>query len=92
LTAGPEALRLVVADRGPGIPAEIRGRVFEPFVQGGRTLTDKSLGVGLGLSIARGLLRQTGGDLVLLDSATGTAFEIRLPLAEPQASNPVSPA
>lgn len=87
LTAGPDALRLVVADCGPGIPSEIRGRVFEPFVQGGRTLTDKSPGVGLGLSIARGLLRQAGGDLVLLDSAAGTAFEIRLPLAPTAASS-----
>ena len=83
------SLRLVVADRGPGIPAEIRVRAFEPFVQGGRTLTDKSPGVGLGLSIARGMLRQTGGDLVLLDSETGAAFEMRLPLAT--ASNPVAP-
>ncbi len=81
-------LCLVVADRGPGIPAAIRRRVFEPFVQGGRTLTDKSPGVGLGLSIARGLLRQTGGDLVLLDTVAGTSFEIRLPLATAQ---PVSP-
>ena len=92
LRADGKSLRLVVADRGPGIPAAIRGRVFEPFVQGGRTLTDKSPGVGLGLSIARGLLRQTGGDLVLLDSAAGSVFEIRLPLVQDQASNPVSPA
>ncbi len=82
-------LRVVVADRGPGIPAAIRSRVFEPFVQGGRTLTDKSPGVGLGLSLARGLLRQAGGDLVLLDTAEGTSFEIRLPLAP--TANPVSP-
>lgn len=81
-------LRLVVADRGPGVPAEIRRRVFDPFVQGGRTLTDKSPGVGLGLSIARGLLRQSGGDLVLLDSPQGAAFEIRLPLAPSPDSTP----
>ena len=85
--ADGKTLRLLVADRGPGIPADIRGRVFEPFVQGGRTLTNKSPGVGLGLSIARGLLRQTGGDLVLLDSAgPGASFEIRLPVA----ANPIS--
>jgi signal transduction histidine kinase len=89
LAADMDRLRVRVADRGPGIPAEIRGRVFEPFVQGGRTLTDKSPGVGLGLSIARGLLRQTGGDLLLLDAAAGATFEIRLPLAT--AGIPVSP-
>ncbi len=81
LRADASRLRLTVADRGPGVPREIRGRAFEPFVQGGRTLTDKSPGVGLGLSIARGLLRQADGDLVLLDTASGAAFEIRLPLA-----------
>ena len=37
-------------------------------------------------------LRQTGGDLVLLDPAAGSVFEIRLPLVQDQASNPVSPA
>lgn len=90
LRADASRLRLTVADRGPGVPREIRGRAFEPFVQGGRTLTDKSPGVGLGLSIARGLLRQAGGELVLLDTATGAAFEIRLPLATP--AQPVSPS
>jgi signal transduction histidine kinase len=74
-------LRLRVADRGPGIPAAVRSRLFEPFVQGDRTLTDASSGVGLGLSIARGLLRAAGGDLVLLPSSEGATFEIRLPAA-----------
>ena len=82
LTSAPDSVRLQVADRGPGIPAAIRSRLFEPFVQGGRTLTDKTPGVGLGLSIARGMLRQTGGDLVLLASETGATFEIRLPRGE----------
>jgi signal transduction histidine kinase len=74
-------VRLRVADAGPGIARELETRVFEPFVQGGRSLTDKSPGVGLGLSIARGLLRQAGGDLVLLPSEKGAVFEIRLPAA-----------
>ena len=89
LAVEPAQLRLVVADRGPGVPAAIRRRVFEPFVQGGRTLTDKSPGLGLGLGIARGLLRQAGGDLVLRDSTAGAVFEIRLPIAT---ANPVAPA
>ncbi|HLP08876.1 MAG TPA: HAMP domain-containing sensor histidine kinase, partial [Opitutaceae bacterium] len=80
------AVRVVVADGGPGILPAIRSRAFEPYVQGGRTLTDKSPGLGLGLSIARGLLRQTGGDLTLLDAARGAAFEIRLPLAQTNSS------
>ena len=68
-----------VADAGPGVPPAVRDRLFEPFVQGGQTLTAKSPGVGLGLSIARGMLRQAGADLVLVESAQGAVFEIRLP-------------
>jgi signal transduction histidine kinase len=52
-------------------------RVFEPFVQAGVT-TDKSPGVGFGLSIARGLLRGAAGDLVLVASESGAVFEIRM--------------
>ena len=83
VTPGREDVRVRVADCGAGIPRALGERVFEPFVQGGQTLSDKSPGVGLGLSIARGLLRQAGGDLVLLPSDTGALFEIRLPAAAP---------
>ncbi|MEO5960655.1 MAG: HAMP domain-containing sensor histidine kinase [Opitutaceae bacterium] len=83
LTPAPDLVRLRVADEGPGIAGSLGERAFEPFVQGGQALTDKPSGVGLGLSIARGLLRRAGGDLVLLPSARGALFEIRLPLASP---------
>jgi signal transduction histidine kinase len=72
-------VRLRVADHGPGIAPPWRERIFEPFVQAGQTLTDKSPGIGLGLSIARESLRAAGGDLLLLPSAPGACFEIRLP-------------
>lgn len=68
-----------VSDFGPGIPSSIRHRLFEPFVQGGQSLTNKSPGVGLGLSIARGTLRRIGGDLVLLPTDGGATFQLRLP-------------
>ncbi|MBK8475384.1 MAG: HAMP domain-containing histidine kinase [Opitutaceae bacterium] len=91
VTAGTDGIRIRVADSGPGIPRAIRDRLFEPFVQGGQTVTTKDPGVGLGLSIARGLLRQTGGDLVSLPAERGAVFEIRLageasqakPIAQP---------
>ena len=70
-----------VTDAGPGVPPAIRARLFEPFVQGGQTLTTKSPGVGLGLSLARGLLRQIGADLIHVPTAAGAVFEIRLPAA-----------
>jgi len=87
LTATPEQIRLRVADRGPGIPDSIRRRLFEPFVQGGQTLTDKSPGVGLGLSLARGLLRQTGADLVWLSGEPGAVFEVRMQRSNPPPSD-----
>lgn len=70
-----------VTDVGPGVSPAIQARLFEPFVQGGQTLTTKSPGVGLGLSLARGLLRHIGGDLVHVPSVAGAVFEIRLPAA-----------
>jgi signal transduction histidine kinase len=58
-----------VADTGPGINEEVRGHMFEPFVTG------KADGTGLGLPIARRLLRDMGGDLELIRSdASGTMF------------------
>ena len=58
-----------VADNGPGIPDDLRGKLFEPFVTG------KADGTGLGLPIARRLLRDMGGDLQLIHSgASGTMF------------------
>ena len=81
LTSATEFVSLRVTDHGPGVPRALRDQVFEPFVQGGQTLTNKASGVGLGLSIARGMLRQAGADLVLLESGLGATFEIRLPKA-----------
>jgi signal transduction histidine kinase len=74
-----EKICVRVSDEGPGIPGRLGERVFEPFVQGNESLTGKSPGVGLGLSIARGLLRLSGADLVLVSSRLGACFEIQLP-------------
>lgn len=75
----PNLVLVEVSDFGPGIPRSLRARLFEPFVQGAQTLTTKSPGVGLGLSIARGTLRRVGGDLVLLQTERGATFQLRLP-------------
>lgn len=58
-----ESLQAVVSDNGPGIPDEDRGRIFEHFEQGSIGDTRESSGVGLGLPIARKLIRAMGGDL-----------------------------
>ena len=64
-----------IADTGPGIPAPVRHRLFEAFADGGR-----SDGTGLGLAVARDLVRNHGGDISLERSdSAGTVFRLRLP-------------
>ncbi len=63
-----------VIDNGPGVPAEVRGRLFDPY------FTTKSSGTGLGLAICRRLVESQGGSIRLVTSRPGhTEFEIRLP-------------
>ena len=64
-----------IDDNGPGIPAEERSRLFEPFVSG------RTNGTGLGLALADRIIRQMGGTIEIGDSPQGGArFTIRLPL------------
>lgn len=73
-------LRVVVRDRGPGVPAAERERVFERFYRG--SAPREVGGAGLGLAIARALARAMGGDLALEAAAgPGASFALRLPLA-----------
>jgi signal transduction histidine kinase len=69
---------IAVEDTGPGIPAEVRDHLFEPFVTGG-----KPEGLGLGLALARQMLRSQGGD-IWTEPAAGTRFVIRLPVERSQ--------
>jgi PAS domain S-box-containing protein len=64
-----------VADSGPGIPPEIRNRIFEPFY------TTKSYGSGIGLGLCRRIVEDHGGRIDVSESALGGAeFTVRLPL------------
>jgi two-component system, OmpR family, sensor histidine kinase KdpD len=79
-TDGPELL-IVVADRGPGLPPESLDHVFDKFYRGPRAGTG---GVGLGLSITRGLVEAHGGTISAENRINGGArFTIRLPLSTP---------
>ncbi len=81
------AHRIVVKDSGPGIPAEERSRIFEPFEQL-EPLRHKHLpGVGLGLALARTMAAALGGRIEL-DPAEGpgTTFTVILPEADETAS------
>jgi signal transduction histidine kinase len=66
---------LVGGDDGPGVPRELRERLFDPFVTSG-----KDGGTGLGLAIAQNLAEAHGGRLTLLDRSPGAHFRIELPL------------
>jgi signal transduction histidine kinase len=78
--------RLWVADRGPGIPAADRERIFEPFYRGARAPADAS-GVGLGLALVRQIAERHGGGAVCRErEGGGTLFEVTLPAAPPAGS------
>jgi signal transduction histidine kinase/putative methionine-R-sulfoxide reductase with GAF domain len=68
-------LAIVVADSGPGIPAEVRARMFQPFVTSG-----KEDGTGLGLAIVRRFVDDHGGSIqVETAPGRGTTFRVELP-------------
>jgi signal transduction histidine kinase len=66
-----------VSDNGPGVPLELRSRLFQPFATAG-----KKNGLGLGLALARHTMLDHGGNLELIASEKGARFRLRLPLAE----------
>jgi two-component system nitrogen regulation sensor histidine kinase NtrY len=67
---------LDVTDDGPGIPSEIRGRVFEPYV----TTRQVGEGMGLGLAICKKILLDHDGDLeIRATSGAGTTFRLTFP-------------
>ena len=69
-----------VCDTGVGIPSDELERIFEPFVQVGRSLTEGSQGTGLGLAISRDLARAMGGDItVSSEIGKGSQFRLTLP-------------
>jgi two-component system, OmpR family, sensor kinase len=71
---------IAVADDGPGIPAEERARIFEPFYRLDRSRDRATGGFGLGLSIAHKAVALHGGSLTVDDAALGGArFLITLP-------------
>ena len=73
-----DALRIQVVDDGPGIPADLRGSVFDRF-----TKSATSRGSGLGLAIARAIVTAHGGTIAAEPGpdALGTSIRIELPVA-----------
>ncbi len=70
-----EQVEIAVIDSGPGVPTEIREKIFQPFF----TTKDVGAGTGLGLSVAFGIIESHGGKLTLDTHAPNTTFVITLP-------------
>ncbi|MDP9283829.1 MAG: ATP-binding protein [Actinomycetota bacterium] len=78
------AVRILVADSGPGIPFEEQRRIFEKFYRSGPELTRATGGTGLGLYISRELVQRMGGRLeVRSQPGAGATFIVELPRAAP---------
>jgi two-component system sensor histidine kinase AtoS len=76
ISADAHLCHIVMSDTGPGVPPEVRARLFTPFV------TTKSRGTGLGLSTVRRLLEAHHGDIRVDSPDTGGArVRVALPLA-----------
>lgn len=71
-------VRIDVIDSGPGVPKEVRGSLFDPFV------STKSRGTGLGLAISQHIVEEHQGTLTCEFLKKGTCFSIQLPQLEPQ--------
>ena len=73
-------LFLSVEDEGPGVPARDRERIFERFVRLDRDRASERAGAGIGLAVARELVRQHGGTIRAEGGARGGArFVVRIP-------------
>jgi signal transduction histidine kinase len=82
---------VTVADTGLGIPPEDRERIFEPFRRGNAGAQNVP-GVGLGLSVARRIVRAHQGDIeVESQPGMGSTFRIRLPLLAGLSDTEVKP-
>jgi two-component system sensor histidine kinase KdpD len=76
----PGRVTVRVIDQGPGVPTEMRDRLFNRFVKGPLSGTD---GTGLGLAITRGLVEAHAGTIALEDGPSGeTTFRFTIPKAE----------
>lgn len=81
VTISRGVLSIAIKDHGPGVPAHERSRIFRPFFRGERQMDGSVAGLGLGLSLSRGLARELGGDLRLAESTAGAEFVLTVPVS-----------
>jgi signal transduction histidine kinase len=84
-TAQGSAVEIRVVDRGPGIPADEREHIFDPFFRGRRALADQVHGTGLGLNLVKKIVEAHGGTIqVNSQPMHGAEFVVRIPAAPPE--------
>jgi two-component system sensor histidine kinase KdpD len=78
-----EKLSVSVADTGGGVPAAIRGHLFEGFVTRDEKVVDGRRGLGLGLAICKAIVEAHGGEIRMEDNVPkGAVFIFTLPVEE----------
>ena len=70
-------VQISVSDDGPGIPADVVPRLFEPF------FTTRSRGTGLGLAVVQAVAQNHGGKVSVVTSTSGSCFTMRFPASPP---------
>jgi signal transduction histidine kinase len=75
----PDRVVFAIEDNGPGIPAEEQEKVFAPFYRLERSRNRNTGGVGLGLAVARTIVREHGGDITVANIASG-GLRVRMEL------------
>jgi signal transduction histidine kinase/CheY-like chemotaxis protein len=89
---GKEAV-IRVRDNGIGVPPDVLGRVFEPFVQSDGSLARSEGGLGIGLTLVRSLVEMHGGRVEASSPGLGqgSEFVVRLPVRVPQTAEITAP-
>ncbi|CDZ46007.1 PAS domain-containing sensor histidine kinase [Neorhizobium galegae] len=82
LQENEDMIQVIVQDTGPGIPEEIAGQLFKPFI------TTKAGGMGIGLSISKRIVEAHGGEMTVTRNAAGGAtFRFTLPIDKEEREN-----
>jgi signal transduction histidine kinase len=85
LVANADEARIEVIDNGPGIPEELRARLFTKFYRAERSLTSGTRGTGLGLFISKTIIELHGGKIgIEADAGRGSTFYFTLPIYKPE--------